>query len=622
MSTQPSNFAPSKASQGVAEGDYRVMEKTWETMQKKTFTNWINNKLKLKEYSPIVELNEELSSGEKLIQLLEIIGDESLGRYNKSPRLRIQKVENINTALAFIKRRGVNLTNIGAEDIVDSNPKLILGEEGLTAKEGLLLWCQRRTTPYAADFQIKEFTFSWQSGLALCGLIHRHRPDLIDYWNLDKSKKHENTQLAFDVAEQYLGIPKLFGVEDLVDVAKPDERSVMTYIAQYFHAFSVLGKVDAAGRRVGQFGQVMNQIYELQNDYERRVLALMDGTSAVQNEWSKSTFAGYPDAKRQLVAFETYKNTVKRGWVAEKRDLDSLLSNIQTKLHTYKLAPYVPPAGLTPQDLGNSWNALIKSEAARKKAITAYIGEIKQVLRQKYADAANGFQVELNKISASLASLDGELEGQLQTVQSLIMQLEPLKSSLKNIEQLNEECIEASIEDNEYTIYSVEDLSFDYGILAQTLAKKSTFIQNQMVARGVSNLTPQQLEEYTETFRHFDKDHFNRLEKEQFKAAMAALGTGYSDEEFEEIFPKVSKGTANVTFEMFIEHMKSIEEDRTTPEQLVESFRALAQDKPYITDKDMLAGQLPPDVIEYYKKVIPRGEDGFDYKSYINEVFK
>ncbi|CAG8852631.1 45662_t:CDS:2, partial [Gigaspora margarita] len=57
----------------------------------------------------------------------EIIGDYSFGRYNKNPKLRIQKVENVNKALEFIKRRGVPLTNIGAEDIVDASLKLILG---------------------------------------------------------------------------------------------------------------------------------------------------------------------------------------------------------------------------------------------------------------------------------------------------------------------------------------------------------------------------------------------------------------------------------------------------------------------------------------------------------------
>jgi hypothetical protein len=32
-------------------------------------------------------------------------------------------------------------------------------------------------------------------------------------------------------------------VEDVCDIQKPDERSVMTYVAEYFHAFSALGTV-------------------------------------------------------------------------------------------------------------------------------------------------------------------------------------------------------------------------------------------------------------------------------------------------------------------------------------------------------------------------------------------
>lgn len=38
-----------------------------------------------------------------------------------------QKMENVNKALDFIKSRGVALTNIGAEDIVNKNLKLVLG---------------------------------------------------------------------------------------------------------------------------------------------------------------------------------------------------------------------------------------------------------------------------------------------------------------------------------------------------------------------------------------------------------------------------------------------------------------------------------------------------------------
>ena len=42
-------------------------------------------------------------------------GDVSLGRYNKSPRMRVQKAENVTKALDFIASRGVKLTNIGPE---------------------------------------------------------------------------------------------------------------------------------------------------------------------------------------------------------------------------------------------------------------------------------------------------------------------------------------------------------------------------------------------------------------------------------------------------------------------------------------------------------------------------
>jgi len=36
-------------------------------------------------------------------------------------------MENVSTALNFISAHGVRLTNIGAEDVVDGNLKLILG---------------------------------------------------------------------------------------------------------------------------------------------------------------------------------------------------------------------------------------------------------------------------------------------------------------------------------------------------------------------------------------------------------------------------------------------------------------------------------------------------------------
>lgn len=51
----------------------------------------------------------------ELALTIALLGDVSLGRYNKNPRMRVQKAENVNKALEFITSRGVKLTNIGPE---------------------------------------------------------------------------------------------------------------------------------------------------------------------------------------------------------------------------------------------------------------------------------------------------------------------------------------------------------------------------------------------------------------------------------------------------------------------------------------------------------------------------
>ncbi|PWN93150.1 hypothetical protein FA10DRAFT_263846 [Acaromyces ingoldii] len=618
------------------------LDRGWEETQAKTFCKWLNTKLESRSIPPMVSLATDLSDGVRLIELMEIMGDTSLGRFYKQPKMRVQMAENVNKALEFIKSRGVVLTNVGAEDIVDGNLKLILGmiwtlilrftiadisEEGVNAKEGLLLWCQRKTAPYK-EVDVVDFSHSWKSGLALCALIHRHRPDLLNYDALDKTDRHRCTKLAFDVAQQHLDIPQLLDVEDLCDTKKPDERSVMTYVAQYFHAFSSMEQAEAVSRRVAAFADVMHGAWLMQQDYERRAMALLKSMAEAQAAWASATFAGtYADAKRQLTDFNAYKGATKRVWVRERTDLGALLGNIQTKLKTYHLREWLPALGLQQHNIDDAWLKLASAEATRSRSINAEIRNAKETLRRRFAGLANGFEARLREIGAATATLAGDLEGQRARVKALQGDLVPLGEELRQLEAVENQCKEANVEENDHTVFTLDDLVFELELVTTSVAKKLAFIENQIVSRQHTNLTPAQLEEFESTFRYFDKDASNTLTLAEFNAALASLGIVYVDEDVEQIFLQLCEQFGSVSYDAFLTFLREISEDSTSPDQLLEAFQGLAADKPYLTELDLRNALLPQESIDYLTQAMPQTqidgleEDAFDYDSYLTNLF-
>ncbi|KAK3087552.1 hypothetical protein FSP39_016722 [Pinctada imbricata] len=89
------------------------LDAEWKRIQKKVFTRWANEQLKSTNKS-IADLQTDLGDGLCLIALAEILSGKEFKRYNGRPRVRNQKMENVEMFISFLtKDENIRLVNIG-----------------------------------------------------------------------------------------------------------------------------------------------------------------------------------------------------------------------------------------------------------------------------------------------------------------------------------------------------------------------------------------------------------------------------------------------------------------------------------------------------------------------------
>ncbi|XP_055755434.1 F-actin-monooxygenase mical2b-like isoform X2 [Salvelinus fontinalis] len=100
----------------------------------------------------------------------------------------------------------------------------------------LLTWCQKQTEGYR-NVSVTDLTTSWQSGLALCALIHRFRSHLIEFDSLNEEDSANNFQLACDLAEREFGIRPFTTGEEMAAGQEPDKTRMVTYLSKFYELF-------------------------------------------------------------------------------------------------------------------------------------------------------------------------------------------------------------------------------------------------------------------------------------------------------------------------------------------------------------------------------------------------
>ncbi|XP_061599174.1 F-actin-monooxygenase mical2b isoform X5 [Cololabis saira] len=100
----------------------------------------------------------------------------------------------------------------------------------------LLTWCQKQTEGYR-NVSITDMTSSWRSGIALCALIHRFKPQLIDLDALNEEDHIANLQLAFDVSEREFGIQPFAPAKELMAEEELDKTKMVAYLSKFYELF-------------------------------------------------------------------------------------------------------------------------------------------------------------------------------------------------------------------------------------------------------------------------------------------------------------------------------------------------------------------------------------------------
>ncbi|CAF2733998.1 unnamed protein product [Rotaria sp. Silwood2] len=136
--------------------------------------------------------------------------------------------------------RRLSRTDLAGDGVIPNSttrPK-ISSQNPSMIKDTILRWCQDLTQFYKG-VNIKNFSSSWNDGLAFCAIIHRYFPDEFNFETLTSDEPRQNFELAFTVALERAGIEPLIDIDDMILMgAKPDWKVVFTYVQSLYRHLS------------------------------------------------------------------------------------------------------------------------------------------------------------------------------------------------------------------------------------------------------------------------------------------------------------------------------------------------------------------------------------------------
>ena len=321
------------------------------------------------------------------------------------------------------------------------------------------------------------------------------------------------------------------------------------------------------------------------------------------------------------------------GWA--QSELKQLLSlDRQIKSFTNFANPYTWHTMDSLQEIWNNLQSLLQQRQSNLK-MEQIRQEKNDKLRRIFAEKANSFSLWLVDVRRSMVESSGQLQAQLQFLQSKLESVSQKKADLVEIEQLASDFQDGMIWHNNYTEHTPVSLNQQLDQILQLGRRMIHNMQQQILDRSTPGVKDDDLKVFQTTFTYYDKDNSGQLEEKEFKSCLRSLGyslsvldEGQRDPDYEKILDQVDLNRVGyITLSQFMSFMISRStENVKSREELEDAFKAITSDrnKSYVMEDELrqaLGIELKEFCMERMKPISSSKPSALDYKLFTHSLF-
>ncbi|XP_017146347.1 dystonin isoform X40 [Drosophila miranda] len=305
-------------------------------------------------------------------------------------------------------------------------------EDNVSAREALLRWARRSTARYPG-VRVNDFTSSWRDGLAFSALVHRNRPDLLDWRKARNDRPRDRLETAFHIVEKEYGVTRLLDPED-VDTNEPDEKSLITYISSLYDVFpeppSIHPLFDMESQR---------RVHEYRDLAQQFIYWCREKTAYLQERSFPPTLI---EMKRLLSDLQRFRSEEVSARKREKSKLIQIYKELERYFET--VGEVDVEAELRPDAIEKAWYRMNTALQDREVILQQEIERLERL--QRLADKV---QREIKHVDQKLADLETRIVEEGRRIERLHPVdaksiVESLETEIRHLEEpiqdMNQDC--------------------------------------------------------------------------------------------------------------------------------------------------------------------------------------